>query len=134
MIETETKLIPSNCGDGRNFLEQPLKILGQSGDHISNIVGIPDFNLDGRNDILIGAPLANGGKGHVYVAYRREAGVEGDYDLSKLALGVNDPERLNGLLVFSDTADSLGSSLASRVDFNGDGVPDVVFSSPDANG
>ncbi|MBI1826625.1 MAG: FG-GAP repeat protein [Planctomycetes bacterium] len=127
-------LTASHCGDGRAPLLGALQIIGDVGDKITNILGIPDFNRDGRNDILIGAPLAASGNGRVYIAYRREERIESDYDLAKLALDPTDPERLNGLLVVTNTLDGMGSSLAGGFDFNGDGIPDVAIGSPDAAG
>jgi hypothetical protein len=111
-----------------------IRIAGFAGDEISRIVGIKDFNHDGLNDFVIGAPSANGGQGRVYIGYRRTAGVEGDYVLEKLALDPTDPERLNGLLVVATSLDSFGASLAGGFDFNGDKIPDLVIGSPTAAG
>lgn len=122
----------SHCGNGRAPALGALQIAGDADDQIRNILGIPDFNRDGRNDIMIGAPLANGGAGRVYIAYRREQRIEGDYVLSKLGLAPNDPERLNGLLVVTTTPDALGASIAGGFDFNGDNIPDIVVGSPNA--
>ncbi|MBU0718803.1 MAG: integrin alpha, partial [Planctomycetes bacterium] len=110
------------------------RIAGFSGDHIRNIVGIDDFNNDGLNDFAVGAPEANSGQGRVYVGFRRSAGLEGDFVLEKLALDPSNPERLTGVLIVADSADALGSSLATGVDFNGDGRSDLVVGSPDAAG
>jgi hypothetical protein len=111
-----------------------IRIAGFAGDKISRIVGTKDFNHDGLNDFVIGAPNANGGQGRVYIGYRRTAGVEGDYVLEKLALDPTDPERLNGLLVIATSLDGFGASLAGGFDFNGDKIPDLVIGSPTAAG
>ncbi|MEK7711394.1 MAG: hypothetical protein AAB341_05810 [Planctomycetota bacterium] len=133
--------LTSHCSDSTDPRADPItavnRIVGDSGDKIQNLLGIDDFNNDGRADIAVGAPLADGGKGRVYIAYRRLAlggGLEGDFFLSKLALPPNDVGRLDGLLITSDTADGLGSSLAGEFDFNGDKISDLVIGSPNANG
>lgn len=110
-----------------------VRIAGFAGDRISNIAGIEDFNGDGRDDFAMGAPNANGGQGRVYIAYRRQPSVEGDYVLEKLASDPSNPERLDGMLVVADGTDALGSSLVSGVDFNGDGKGDLVIGSPSAS-
>jgi hypothetical protein len=111
-----------------------LSIAGAAYDQIRNVIGIEDFNGDDRNDFAVGAPGANGGQGRVYVAFRRETAIEGGYVLDKLGLDPTNPERLTGVLIVTYTADALGSSLASGVDFNGDGHLDLVIGSPGAQG
>lgn len=111
-----------------------LRIAGQSQEKISNIVGIDDFNGDGRNDFAVGSPTANSNAGRVYIAYRRQASIEGDYVLEKLSLAPTSPDRLDGVLIISDTVTQLGASLASGIDFNGDGQSDLVIGAPGANG
>ncbi|MCH8147483.1 MAG: FG-GAP repeat protein [Planctomycetes bacterium] len=128
----------SHCGgDGYAPLIDNIeatRIAGFTGDEITNIVGIDDFNNDGLDDFAIGAPNANEGQGRVYVAFRRGSGLEGDFVLDKLALSPNDPERLTGVLIVTDDPDGMGSSLATGVDFNQDGISDLVIGSPNANG
>lgn len=109
------------------------RIAGQSGEHIRNIIGLTDFNGDGRNDFAVGAPLANSGQGRVYIGYRRDPAIEGDYVLEKLALDPGNPNRLEGLLITATSIDGLGTSLVTDVDFNGDEIPDLVISSPNAS-
>lgn len=118
-----------------------IKIAGDAGDHIQNLLGIDDINRDGRNDLAIGAPSATNTEtfvdnaGRVYIAYRRQAGslgLEGDLMLGKLQYDPTDPERLDGLLITATTADRLGSSLAGGFDFNNDGISDLAIGSPAA--
>jgi hypothetical protein len=126
----------SHCGGPASLIEniEAVRIAGISGDKITNIHGVADFNRDGRDDFAIGAPDANAGQGRLYIAFRREPSIEGDYVLEKLALDpMTNPDRLEGVLIVSDAVDSLGASLASGVDFNGDGVTDLVVGSPGAN-
>jgi|GEM_PF-1506362 len=123
--------IPNIGADKPN--QVAIRIAGLSNDRIKNIIGIEDFNEDGRNDFAIGAPEANDGLGRVYVAFRRERVIEEDYVLEKLALDPTDPERLAGVLIIADSLDAFGSSLATGVDFNGDGLGDLIVGSPDAS-
>ena len=126
----------SHCGGPENLIPNidAIRIAGFEDDRIRNIVGIDDFNNDGRNDFAIGAPTANNGDGRVYVAFRRQEALEGDYVLEKLALDPNNSERLTGVLIKTDTPDALGTSLVSGVDFNNDGLSDLVIGAPDALG
>lgn len=110
------------------------RIAGQAGERITNIAGIDDFNGDGRNDIAVGSPSANSGAGRVYIAYRRQRSLEDDYVLEKLANSPSDPNRLDGALIVSDSVTGFGSSLATGLDFNGDGDSDLVIGAPNANG
>jgi hypothetical protein len=126
----------SHCSGPDRLIDNidAIRIAGFAGDQITNIVGIDDYNGDGRNDFAIGAPNANAGQGRVYVAYRREQTLEDDYVLEKLALAPNDPERLDGMLVVSNSLDAFGTSLATGFDFNDDGISDLVVGSPNASG
>jgi hypothetical protein len=123
----------SHCGDGRGGGYLGPSIAGQQNDMIQVIEGLDDFNKDGRDDFAIGAPLANSGNGRVYIAFRREEAIEGDYVLGKLGLHPQLPERLTGMLITSTLKKGLGESLASGVDFNGDGVSDLVIGAPRAS-
>lgn len=123
--------VGGSCGRG-STIAPALRIAGDSGDMIRTILGIDDFNGDGRNDIAIGAPMAGGGQGRLYVAFRREETLEGDFVLNKLALAPDNPGRLTGVLLVTNTPDAFGSSLAGGVDFNGDGVSDLAVGSPNA--
>jgi len=125
----------SHCGGPSDLIDniEAIRIVGFSGDKISNIVGIDDFNNDGRNDFAIGAPSANNGQGRVYIGFRRDRAVEGDYVLEKLSLNPTSPDRLTGVLITTSTVDGLGASLVTGVDFNGDGLSDLVVGSPNAS-
>lgn len=111
-----------------------IRIAGLADDNIRNIIGLEDFNRDGRNDFAVGAPEANEGLGRVYVAFRRERSLEDDYVLEKLSLAPSDPERLAGVEIIASSQDAFGASLATGVDFNGDGRGDLIVGSPDADG
>ena len=123
----------SHCGDSREDNLTALRIAGDTSDQITNIVGIADFNADGRNDFAVGAPDAAGGQGRVYIAFRRDQALEGDFVLNKLELDPTDQERLSGVLIVATATSGLGASVATDVDFNGDGVSDLVIGAPMAN-
>ncbi|MCO6438985.1 MAG: FG-GAP repeat protein [Phycisphaerae bacterium] len=126
----------SHCGGPIPLIPniEAIRIAGFTGDRITNIVGIDDFNSDGRDDIAVGAPTANDGNGRIYIAFRRSPAIEGDYVLEKLSLDPNNPERLAGVLIVSNSTAAFGASLTTGVDFNGDGLNDLVVGSPNASG
>lgn len=126
----------SHCGGPDALIGNvsAIRIAGLPNDAIQNMIGIDDFNRDGRDDFAVGAPSADAGAGRVYISYRRDPGVEGDYVLERLALDQNDPQRLDGMLIVSNTSASLGASLATDMDFNGDGFDDLVIGAPDWSG
>lgn len=125
--------VSSHCGDGRaEPLNDVSRVAGDVNDGIQTIIGIDDFNSDGRNDFAVGAPEAFGGSGRVYIAFRRDPTVEGDFLLDKLELSPNNAERLEGVLLKTTSLAGLGASLATGVDLNGDGTADLVIGSPNA--
>ncbi|MFQ5490354.1 MAG: integrin alpha [Phycisphaerae bacterium] len=107
-----------------------VRIAGNSNEEIRNIQGIPDFNGDGRDDFVVGSPKTD----RVYIAFRRDPAIEGDYVLEKLELSINDAERLSGALITGATGSQFAASIATDVDLNGDGVADLVVGAPLANG
>lgn len=129
----------SHCGaptgaPGRIANVAATRIAGAANEKIQNILGIKDFNGDGRNDFAVGAPTADGGGGRVYIAFRREEAVEGDYVLEKLELSTSDAERLDGALIKGGTGSQFATGMATDIDLNGDEVPDLIVSAPTASG
>jgi hypothetical protein len=115
----------------------PFHIVGASpGDQIGEVTGVHDINGDGVSDVLIGGPGTNGGRGAVYVIYRRQPEIEGDYLLDKLQLDPTHIERLNGLMIVGEPGENLGTSVggggAFNDDFNDDGFADALIGSPRA--
>jgi hypothetical protein len=114
-----------------------------AGDHLGTaVLGISDFNMDGQPDILMGAPGADGkandrpDSGAVYLVYRISIDID-SVSLRKIELPLQDPNRLNGLLINgdhnpTDGGDGIGAVLASNCDLNGDDITDFVIGSPAA--
>ena len=93
-----------------------------------------DFNQDGLDDILCGAPLNDRSSslvdtGAVYVLYGRN--LTGDFDLSN----ADDPfSRPRMLRIRGETAgDKIGWRQAAGLDVDGDRVDDIFISSPTAD-
>ena len=126
-----------------------LNIFGDTDEAITNIVGIPDFNADSLLDIAVGAPFADvdqdGSKeGAVYILFRRAETLEDDFVLANLKLPSNASSRLGGVLIREElgSAERFGFSVAGPhvtydaddiIDFNHDGINDVVVGNPDGN-
>ena len=125
---------PSHISGGAGETRIPnidaLRVAGGANEKVSNIQGIPDFNGDGRNDFAVGASRSE----RIYIAFRRETGVEGDYVLEKLELDVNNSERLSGALITGESGSQFAFSMASDVDLNGDDVADLVVGAPGTDG
>jgi len=75
-----------------------------------------DIDADGLDDILIGAPAANGGNGDTYLLLGSGIG-EGDFDLT------NADHIFEGIT----TGDAAGYALAGLGDVQGDGLDDFVI-------
>lgn len=134
-----------------------IRLIGDAGERIKNIVGIADFNEDGREDIAVGSPqgdVNNNGvaDGLVYVLFRRAEALEADFELVDLKRDLDDVERLAGVLVREELDDEqrFGESVTGGrptrdadgvytfndgkiFDFNKDGVEDIVVGNPDGN-
>lgn len=81
-----------------------------------------DFNHDGINDFIIGAPGVNGERGAAYILFGQDEGTFAPYNLS-----ASSPTNFlkiigTGLAAGSD----LGGFVSDLGDFNGDGKSDVV--------
>src|SRR5215475_2924466 len=89
-----------------------------------------DFNGDGFDDLIIGAPHAdpNGqtDAGSAYVIFGKASGF-GDIDLANLAAG--DGFRIDGS--WQTLGRQLGFSVASAGDVDGDGYDDLIVGAPD---
>ncbi len=128
-------------GDPAFEMTRPFHIVGQPNDRIGDVTGLLDINNDGVDDFAVGGAGTNGGRGAVYVIYRRQPEIEADYLLERLQLDPSDLNRLNGLMILGRAGENLGTAIAgvgprSNVlydDYNADGYPDLLIGSPNAS-
>ncbi|HYC54382.1 MAG TPA: hypothetical protein VEL28_05545 [Candidatus Binatia bacterium] len=91
----------------------------------SAVSGAGDFNDDGLEDLLIGAPGVDAAnaeeRGEVYVLFGKEGLDEDGLDLSEI-------DETNGLrLLGAARRDAAGGSVSAAGDFNGDGIDDILI-------
>ena len=119
-IATVVSLIRVSDLDGSNGLRIDGAIGGsRGGDSVS---GIGDFNGDGYEDVVVGAPgLLNGQQlGQAYVVF-------GQQDGFPASLGGSDLDGSNGFRISSGVpGDQLGQSVSGAGDVNGDGLDDLI--------
>ncbi|WP_265276064.1 beta strand repeat-containing protein [Nostoc sp. KVJ3] len=87
-----------------------------------------DFNDDGIDDLIIGAPFALSGAGQSYLIYGSSNGFSASLDLSNL-----DPSQgfaINGI----NATDSSAISVSAAGDINNDGADDLLVGAPGASG
>ncbi|NWG91697.1 MAG: FG-GAP repeat protein [Parvularculaceae bacterium] len=95
-----------------------------------SVAGGGDFNGDGFEDFIIGAPYANTGSpqdGATYLLYGTSAGFGATFDLS--SLNASNGFRLNGVA----GASMAGTSVDFAGDINNDGFADIIIGAPGAN-
>ena len=88
-----------------------------------------NLNCDGLDDVIIGEP--GGGlynRGYANIIYGSSA------EFSAVVDTKNDPNTDTDFFRSSSRSASLGYSVAGGGDFNGDGIDDVIVSSPDLKG
>lgn len=117
-IDDSTVIIPTNAFDR----------LGGA-----NSIAVGDFNDDGFQDILVGAPFADrpeagsptADNGVAYVIFGKDPFPQ-DIDLKSFT-------NADVVIVGTDFGDHLGTSVAAG-DVNGDGISDMILGAPDADG
>lgn len=85
-----------------------------------SVAGGGDFNGDGYNDVIIGAPY-DSGTGKTYIIF-------GASGVSYIDVGALSPSK--GLVISGPAGMQLGSNVANIGDFNKDGFSDIATSSP----
>jgi hypothetical protein len=105
-------------------------IKGEVGDLAGwSVSGAGDLNSDGFDDIIVGAPGADGAgedAGEAYVIFGRAHGLN-TIDLGRLADGRG---RSDGLVLQGVNYDRAGTSVAGAGDFDADGVDDLIIGAP----
>ena len=105
---------------------------GENADDVSgvSVTSAGDFNGDGYDDIIIGAPDAdpNGGpSGSSYVVFGKASSFNATINLSDIATGNGrDGVRIDG----ANAGDRSGYSVSSAGDVNDDGYDDIIIASP----
>src|SRR5262245_23862643 len=123
----------ANLGAGDGFRINGAAVGDELGYSVSSA---GDFNGDGFDDLIIGAPGAdpdgNTDGGSAYVIFGKASGF-GDIDVANLSSAdgfrIDGPSGVQGNLGFSLPA-HLGTSVAGAGDINGDGYSDIVVGAP----
>ncbi|XP_066507809.1 integrin alpha-1 [Hoplias malabaricus] len=79
------------------------------------IAAVPDLNLDGFNDIVIGSPLENDHRGAVYIYHGHQQSIREKY-VQRIAAGGD-----------GDKMKFFGQSIHGIMDLNNDGIVDVTI-------
>ncbi|MEW6743522.1 MAG: integrin alpha [Planctomycetota bacterium] len=93
----------------------------------SSVSGAGDVDGDGLADILVGAPLANGGAGEAYVIFGApDLGAGGEFSLDGL-------DGSNGFIMAGSGSNNAGAAVSGAGDVNRDGFADLLIGAPTAS-
>jgi len=97
--------------------------VGLLGDSVS-IGG--DFNGDGFEDAIVGAPLAGDldNSGEAYIVFGQKDGFASNFDIN--SLNGNNGFKIAGL----NSVNNLGTNVSDAGDINGDGISDLIVGAP----
>ena len=94
----------------------------------ASISGIGDFNGDGIDDFIVGAPGVAGQSGDSYVIFGSRGGFDAEFDLTSL-------DGTNGFVLYGDAArDGSGGAVSNAGDVNGDGFADIIVGARGVDG
>jgi len=89
-----------------------------------------EMNGDSKNEIFVGAKLANSNLGTVYIIYGQTSGFSSNIDLSSTTLD----SLLTGFVITGEIANSgFGTSVAQAGDVTGDNFADIIIGAPSSN-
>ncbi len=95
-----------------------------------SVAGVGDFNNDGFDDVIVGAPFNDDSderSGSTYLIF-------GQSEDRPEAIDLNDLSITDGFVIQANNAyDNLGESVAGAGDLNGDGFDDLIVGAPSAN-
>ncbi|XP_042307701.1 integrin alpha-2 isoform X2 [Sceloporus undulatus] len=103
--------------DKREILEGPEGL--ENTRYGSAITAISDLDLDGFNDVIVGAPLENKNAGAIYIYNGRQRTIQTKYSQK---ISGSEP-------AFGQQLQYFGRSIDGRSDLNGDGITDVSVGS-----
>jgi len=99
------------------------------GDGFGAALGFADVNADGSDDLILGAPEAEGGRGRAYVLYGSPELASGGLASLEIAALESRGFVIQGL----NPGDRLGASLAGLDDLNADEIGDFALGAPGAS-
>ena len=135
---------PDNCEEGFSFdgnapwAQTTLRFWSATqGAQLNNATAVQDLNADGLQDLAIGAPFAEDGRGSTFVFFGRLKRLmqTNSLQIEEYALPQQGPDPLgqrifDGIRVLGGPGERLGQEQDTAGDFNNDGVTDIAIGSP----